>query len=101
MAFKPIKDNPTREELDQLIGYLEANSVSTETKWAALFILRKTLRKPFQYDPNIPVVDQKAYIQYIRKAVAEYTAGGDAEPGRKVPRDPRAGPEGMHADFDK
>ena len=62
----------TRDELSILSDYLDNETLPVETRWAALYILRKTLKRSFRYNPKMLAADQRAHLQYIRKAISDY-----------------------------
>lgn len=60
------------KDLEVLTGYLESDSIPNETKWAALYVLRKILKKPLSYNPYSNPAKQRKDILFIQRAVDDY-----------------------------
>lgn len=68
----------TRQDLLVLVEYLSSETMSSRTKWAALYIIHKTLRRDFGFDPSNPAYEQAGKIQMMRRAAELYPVGGDS-----------------------
>lgn len=65
----------TQQDLLVLVDYLASETVSSKTKWAALYIIHKTLRKDFGFNPKSPVSDQAGRLQMMRRGAELYPVG--------------------------
>ncbi len=65
----------TRQDLVVLVDYLASETVSSRTKWAALYIIHKTLHKDYGFNPKSSVSDQAGRLQMMRRAAELYPVG--------------------------
>jgi len=65
----------TRQDLTVLVDYLASETVSSRTKWAALYIIHRTLGKDYGFDPKSAVSDQAGKLQMMRRAAELYPVG--------------------------
>lgn len=82
-----LMKNTTRKELLVLIEYLGSDRIPVATKQAAYYILRKTLKRSFHYNPLVPASDQQGSLDYLRKVAGAYPDKGRQEPGKRKPRE--------------
>jgi len=64
-------------DLEHLVGYLETDLVSDETKRASLYILRKVLEKPVTFSLHADPRKQQKEVEKIREAIREYSLRSD------------------------
>jgi Mg-chelatase subunit ChlD len=61
-----------QKDLEHLVEYLVTERIPMETKWAALYILRKVLRRDFEYRPYQSPDGQRKELLLLTKAIEAY-----------------------------
>jgi len=65
----------TRQDLLVLVDYLSSETMSSRTKWAALYIIHKTLHNDYGFNPKRPASEQVGKLQMMRRAAELYPVG--------------------------